>query len=253
MPATIHLDRGEGPGVVLLHGVGAGPATFATVADDLAHDHHVLVVERPVGGRGLGEAVDLAEQVEQVVALLTQERAVGVAVVGVSGGATLALDLAIRHPGVATGLVVHEPLLGHQAPALHRRFAEAAAQAEAGDEAALAVVRSVMGEPAWAALDPAVRADAAAGAARWRAEIPQFAAFDPSQDDLRALVGLPILCTVGATSGPERHAAAAALARLAGAEVTVVAGAGNAVQLDAPHAFAQLVRTWLALPAGARS
>ena len=88
--------------------------------------------------------------------------------------------------------------------------------------------------------------------ARWLAEIPQFAAFDPTQDELRSLVGLRLLCTVGADSGPERHAAAGVLARLAGAEVAVVPGAGNAVQLDAPLAFAQLVRTWLALPVGAR-
>lgn len=252
MPATVHLDRGMGPGVVLLHGVGAGPATFATVADDLALDHHVRVVERPVGGGGEGGARSLDEQADQVVALLTQQRATGGALVGVSGGATLALALAIRHPGVAERLVVHEPLLGHHAPVLHQRFTEAAARAASGDDATLAVVEGVMGSATWAGLDPAARDDARAGVSRWRAEIPQFASFDPTQDELRALVGLPILCTVGADSGPERHAAAGVLARLAGAEVAVVPGAGNAVQLDAPHAFAQLVRTWLALPVGAR-
>lgn len=252
MPATVHLDRGMGPGVVLLHGVGAGPATFATVADDLALDHRVLVVERPVGGGGEGGARSLDEQADQVALLLTGERATGGALVGVSGGATLALALAIRHPEVADRLVVHEPLLGHHAPVLHQRFAAAASRAAAGDEATLAVVEAVMGPATWAALDPVTRAAARADVARWRAEIPQFASFDPTQEELRALVDRPLLCTVGAESGPERHAAAAVLARLSGAEVVVVPGSGNAVQLDAPHAFAQLVRTWLAQPVGAR-
>ncbi len=33
MPATVHSDRGEGPGVVLLHGVGVGPGSFAPLVD----------------------------------------------------------------------------------------------------------------------------------------------------------------------------------------------------------------------------
>lgn len=250
MPATVHLDRGEGPGVVLLHGVGAGPATFDTVADGLVPGHRVLVVERPAGEDG-GPGLPLGEQADRLVSLLEGEGAIGAAVVGVSGGATVALALAIRHPGAASALVVHEPLVGRHAPNLHERFRAAAELAATGDDAAISVVRSVMGDRTWAALAADQRDAIVAEAPRWRAEIPQFAAFDPTEAELRSLGALPVLVTVGGRSGEERYAAAGVLARLAGAAVEVVPGAGNAVQLDAPVPFARLVRTWLAVPAGA--
>lgn len=250
MPATVHLDRGVGPGVVLLHGVGAGPATFGTVADGLVIDHRVLVVERPAGRDG-GPGLPLGEQADQVVSLLEGEGAIGAAVVGVSGGATVALALAIHHPGAASALVVHEPLVGRHAPNLHQRFRVAAELAATGDAAAVSVVRSVMGDGTWVELSDAEREAIVADGPRWRSEIPEFAAFDPTEAELRSLGALPVLVTVGGRSSEERYAAAGVLARLAGAEVEVVPGAGNAVQLDAPVPFARLVRTWLAVPAGA--
>ena len=113
------------------------------------------------------------------------------------------------------------------------------------------MVRSVMGDRTWAALGDDDRSAIVAEAPRWRAEIPRFAEFDPTDAELRRLGALPVLATVGGRSSEERYAAAGVLARLAGAEVEVVPGAGNAVQLDAPVPFARLVRTWLAVPAGA--
>lgn len=236
---------------MLLHGVGAGPATFGAVADGLAADHRVLVVGRPVGTDG-GPGLPVTEQGDQVVSLLEGEGAIGAAVVGVSGGATVALALAVHHPGAASALVLHEPLVGRHAPNLHERFQVAAELAATGPEAALSVTRSVMGDRTWAALTDEQRAAIEADGPRWRAEIPQFAAFDPTEEELRSLGRLPVLATVGGRSSEERYAAAGVLARLAGAAVEVVPGAGNAVQLDAPVPFARLVHTWLAVPAGAQ-
>lgn len=239
MSALLVADLGQGPGIVLLHGVGAGPDTFAPLAELLAVDHRVLVLERPGGAH---RPVSLEGQAEAVAEAMAAHGAGDALVVGVSGGATLALALAIRHREV--GVVVHEPLVGRRATALHQRFAAAARQAERSDAAALEVVRAVLGEATWQRLAPAARARIEADAARARAEIPVFAAFDPSPADLASLGTRPLLTTVGARSGPERRAAAAVLAEAAGATVAEVDGAGNAVHLDAPDAFASLVRAW---------
>ena len=61
---------------------------------------------------------------------------------------------------------------------------------------------------------------------------------------LAALRPLPILATIGTRSAPARWAAAEVLRRWADAELVEVPGAGNAVQLDAPAAFAELITTW---------
>jgi hypothetical protein len=53
-----------------------------------------------------------------------------------------------------------------------------------------------------------------------------------------------VLTTVGGDSGPERRAAAEVLVALAGASLASIPGAANAVQLDAPAAFAATIRAW---------
>ena len=250
MPLLPATDLGHGPGIVLLHGVGAGPETFVDLARLLAVDQRVLILERP-GGEGWAVALD--EQAHAVAETMTGLGCAGAVVVGVSGGATLAVALGIRHPAVVGGLVLHEPLVGPHAPELHDRFAAAARHAQRGDAEALEVVQGVLGAATWERLDPSARARVAAGAARARAEIPVFAAFSPTAVELATLRRGPVLTSVGEASGRERHAAAEILAALTGASVAVVPGAGNAVQLDAPDAFAGVIRAWRPTPVGCGS
>jgi pimeloyl-ACP methyl ester carboxylesterase len=211
----------------------------------------VVVLERPVGPDG--SALPLTQQAELLAQALPESGAVGARFVGVSGGATVGLYLAIHHPEVVGGLVLHEPLVGHLAPELHHQFQIAAATASRGEAEAMDVVRAVMGDATWALLAPEARASSEALAPRWRREITEFAAFDPSVADLVALERHSMVVTVGERSGPERRAAAEVLRRWSGADVVEIPGAGNAVQLDAPEAFAQLISTGQTVSTGGAS
>ena len=240
MDASVHSDAGQGPVVVLLHGVGVGPASFDELAGLLERDHRVVVVERPGGP---SSAPSLEEQADRVADLLVVSGASGGCVAGVSGGATLGLLLGIRRPEVVGGLVLHEPLVGPLAPMLHRRFVTAAQLAAEGDAGAISVVRAVMGEATWDRLSDADRAEVVDQAARSRAEVAVFAAFAPTIDELRSLRSIPTIVSIGGRSGPERWEAAEAVQEHAGAELRVVPGSGNAAQLDAPGPLADVIRT----------
>lgn len=232
---------GQGPDIVLLHGVGVGPDSFLATARHLATDHRVLVPARPGSATG---AVALEAQADAVATTILEHGAGGARVVGVSGGATLGLVLALRHRAVIGSLVLHEPLLGRLVPALHERFLAAARQAGLGDDSALEVVRLVLGATTWARMGDEERAAVEAEAPRARHEVAVFAAFDPTVDQISSLTGLPLLVTVGSESRPERYEVVDVLRRLAGAEHALVEGAGNAAQLDVPLAFADLIRGW---------
>jgi pimeloyl-ACP methyl ester carboxylesterase len=80
------------------------------------------------------------------------------------------------------------------------------------------------------------------GAVRARNEVPVFASFAPTAEQLGALRSIPLVTSVGGNSRPERFEAARALERLAGARVEVIEGAGNLVHVDQPAVFIDLVR-----------
>ena len=72
VPLATSSDVGDGPAVVLVHGVGIGAWAFADVAAALAADHRVLVPHR----RGYGPSGDdvpasasVAEQVDDLLEL----------------------------------------------------------------------------------------------------------------------------------------------------------------------------------------
>ena len=119
MTADAPTDRGRGPVIVLLHGVGVGPESFASVAELLEDRHPVVALERPAGPGGA--ALDLPDQAD-LLARSLDDLGAPVRLVGVSGGATLGLCLALRHPDAVEALLLHEPLVGPLAPALDRRF-----------------------------------------------------------------------------------------------------------------------------------
>jgi pimeloyl-ACP methyl ester carboxylesterase len=146
-------------------------------------------------------------------------------VVGVSGGATLGLELATR--GVPfRSAVLHEPAVGSLLPGL---LAPVVAAYQAGGVAGFG--RALYG-PSWSITD--APADPAAVAR----DLAMFQAFEPAA---AAPGSGPILITVGELSPPVRNEAAAALCETFGYSIATVPDSGHAAHRDAPAALASLV------------
>jgi len=231
--AEVVRDLGTGPTVVLVHGVGVGPASFDGVVDALVGTHRVVVLRRPALVPGTAPVPRAAGVLRAAVHRLA---AGPVTLVGVSGGATLSLAAAMAEPGLFHAVVAHEPLVGSHAPGLHRRVGTGAARLTAGSIEPDEWLRALVGEASWLA------SRSNGGPAEIVAEeVAAFAAWSPTIDELAVLRGETLVTTIGSASGRDRHEAAAALARLGGARVVVLGGAGHLPQLEAPEAFAAVV------------
>src|SRR6186713_2943162 len=106
---------GSGPALVLLHGyVGDGPTTWRRQLDGLSDEFTVVTWDAP----GAGGSSDPPEHFgvhayTDCLAEFIQRLGLGPThVVGLSFGGTLAIDLADRHPGTATSLVLASAYAG---------------------------------------------------------------------------------------------------------------------------------------------
>ena len=224
--------------VVLVHGVGFGPSTFAHVARELRRGGTggpVIVVERR--GYGTRAAVAPPERVEDhvddVVAALDAagiERAV---VAGCSGGATIALAAALTAPDRVVAAVAHEPAVGSLGPAL---MAMIAASVQAGG---MALVQALAGPATWSRLTAQQLAELEACAPIVAADARAYLNWEPPLD--RVADAAPVVCTVGRRSPAMRHGIAAVVEERIGARVVVIEDCAHLVQLDAPAAFAAIV------------
>lgn len=230
--------------MVLVHGVGFGPALFDPLAGRLADTHCVIVPAR----RGYSSAVTHAPDGElalgtHVADLLDLLDGLGIDrafVVGVSGGASIVTALALKAPARIVGAIAHEPLVGSLTPQIHTRIRRmAAAMRRTGDTEAFG--RALAGPDTWSRMAPGDREGPTRWAAAVRAEAPGFLAFEPTADQLSVLSAVRFVTTVGERSGPERHAAAASLRRATHVRVRTVTGAGHLAHVDAPDAFAALI------------
>jgi len=238
------------PSVLFLHGVGMSPMLFDRVRRVLRPMDTTAPLR--AGYREATHSGSLDGMVEDTASIVRGGRPT--ALVGVSGGATLALALACRHPtedlaraGVQR-VVVHEPLVGPLAPGLHEAIvARAAALASDEDPSSpLRFVQDLVGQDTWRRMPPAMQTFATAHAAMVRREVPLFTSFAPAAASI-AEVRLPLTVTVGADSPAPRHEAAAVLARIAGAAVQVVPG-GHLACWEHPEFYADTIRRCLATP-----
>lgn len=108
------LERGEGPPIVMIHGLGASMHHFSHgMLDQLADEFRVVLVERPGSGHSTGQRGGPANPRAQgnviaaFVEALELERPV---VVGHSLGGTVALALGLDHPRLVSGLALLAPL-----------------------------------------------------------------------------------------------------------------------------------------------
>jgi pimeloyl-ACP methyl ester carboxylesterase len=120
-----YLDRGDGPPVLLIHGNGPDMLSLEGVATDLLEDHRVITYNRR-GYAGSGPvATSWVEHREDAAALLEHLGVSGAAVVGVSGGGIVALQLAVERPDLVGALVLVEPAVygtEHLTPSAARTY-----------------------------------------------------------------------------------------------------------------------------------
>ncbi|MGZ4709972.1 MAG: alpha/beta fold hydrolase [Acidimicrobiales bacterium] len=245
MSEPISFERsGRGPAVVLLHPTGIGPAPLTPLAERLRRRHLVVLPARRgyAGSEGLTPPTSMGDQLDDLAARLDHLGLTSATFVGISGGATLVLALAIRFPELVDGGLAHEPLIGPLAPGLHAAV-RGAIEAMLADHSSMAVstfIAELIGVEMWNRLAPAWRDDVERYAAATCAEAPFYPTFAPTGTQLAALGRLGVVTSVGARSGPLRHEAADVLASL-GLPRRVIAGAAHLAHLEAPEAFAELV------------
>src|SRR5438105_3244936 len=199
--------------IVLVHGAATTSAVWRGVAAALA-GYEVVMPDRPCTG-------ELELELDYLAALCD-----GAVVGGISGGATLGLALASR--GVPfRAAVLHEPaagslvpgLLGPMAAAYHTRGVEGFATTLYG--------------PSWSPADAPADPDAVGR------DLAMFRGYEPSAPGPGSG---PVLLTVGGDSPPVRQEVQVALTTTLGVQARTIPGVTHALHLDAPEAFAAVLR-----------
>jgi pimeloyl-ACP methyl ester carboxylesterase len=192
-----YIERGEGPPVLLIHGMAADAETLDALAGALAVAARVVAYDRRgYGGSGAPEpygGTTVEEQAQDAAALLRALDAAPAIVAGDGFGALVALDLLKRHPRLVRGAVLSDPPLFMFVPE-----ATAALATQRGDiEEAVRDRGPEAGVEAWLA----GRADAA-GLARARAAHRAFfadfaglASWPITRRELRALTAPAVVVT----------------------------------------------------------
>jgi pimeloyl-ACP methyl ester carboxylesterase len=108
--ARLHyLDRGSGPVVVLVHGLGGNLRNFNGLVDKLAATYRVVAVDRPGSGYSTmvsGEHPTLRAQATIIVRFIQRLGLDRPLLVGHSLGGALSLALALDHPHSVRALVL---------------------------------------------------------------------------------------------------------------------------------------------------
>ena len=102
---------GNGPPILVLHGLGGTSLNWAAVAPSLVATRRVLVPDLPGHGRSTapGSLVSLEPFADALAALVEHEKAAPLPVVGHSLGGLVAVRLAVRRPEAVAGLVLCAP------------------------------------------------------------------------------------------------------------------------------------------------
>ena len=258
---TLYYElRGDGPSLLLISGATGDAGHWTDVADKLADKYTVITYDRRGNSRSprppgwTSTTVD--EQADDAAALL---RGVGLSpaiVVGTSAGASIAANLAIRHPEVLRAVVFHEPVFKSgvtNAAAIwtRRKALIEEGMAKGGIRAATELfLLSVAGRETYESLDPQLRERLLLnGDVLFNIEMAPYLEYEPTPAEL-ALVRPPRLVTAGADNrektapGHWRYEAAAYLASQLDTSLAELPGTHMAY-LGQPAAFVEALRPLL--------
>jgi len=246
------IEMGEGPAVILLHGLFGAARNWGGIQKRLAQGHRVIAPDlRNHGESGRAGAMDYAAMAVDVAELIARRGCGPCAVVGHSMGGKVAMALALRHGELVCRLVVADIAPVRYPPALRGYVAAMRS---------LALTPGLSRREADAALEPAVpeagiRAfllqslDFTGDAPVWKLGLAEIATAMPAIEDF-TITGRyegPVLVLAGERSSyirPEHHALFRQL--FPAARFAVVERAGHWLHADNPNAFLAQLEPFLA-------
>lgn len=247
-----HEEMGEGVPILLIHPSGATASTWGSAVDGLARIGRVITYDRRGYARSGGEPVRrVSAHTADAAALLDQEATAPAVVVGMSSGAMIAVDLAVRRPDLVRAVIEHG------GPWRFTRHLPTGSQVRTFARMGSFVVRGRASDAAEALLWSAYSYRDGGSAwdrfpEEWRRtgrENGKAALWDfvttignyPTASDL-ATIKVPVVCSYGSRS-PDfivRRTRAFAAA-IPGARVHRIEGAAHAAPFDATENFVQLI------------
>jgi pimeloyl-ACP methyl ester carboxylesterase len=235
-------EHGSGPAVLLIH--GSASTRSGEGLRLIAYDR------RAYGDSGAPEVyrgTTVEEQAEDAAELIRSLEAAPVVACGHGLGATIALDLALRHAELVRGAVAIEPPLlalaatGSETMSEIRELIANAAREGGPSGAVRAYIEGAGGQGALDRLGPQRLEAAVSATVGFAADFAAAPSWEVSKRRLGA-IDPPVVILSGSRSDPVWREVSRALAQLVPGATLREAEGGHLLQLDAPDAVADAVR-----------
>jgi 3-oxoadipate enol-lactonase len=248
---TVNAARfGQGPALFLFHSLLSDRASFDAIVPKLSQSFRVIVPELPGFGRSPavgGDLTDVADRMAEAV----KDGADGgeVIVLGNGYGGFVALQMALRHPNLATKLILADCGAAFSDAGREAFRNMAAASKAKGLSAITDVAMRRLFAPAFQEQHPDLMRDRREAFLRTDPEIFRAACAALAELDLRPQLGqleAPVLVLVGehdeATPPPMSHELAAGLPH---ARLKIIPGCAHVPQLQSPEVFLDAIGDFL--------
>ena len=243
-------QAGEGPPLFLLHSLLSDRASFDAIVPELAKSFSVIVPELPGFGRSPAVSGGLAAVADRMAEMVKDAaRGEEAVVLGNGYGGFVALQMAIRHPGIAGKFVLADCGAAFSEPGREAFRNMAAASKAKGLAAITDVAMRRLFAPEFQASHPDLMAGRRAAFLRTDGDVFRAACDALASLDLRpelAHVKVPVLVVVGehdeATPPPMSHELAALLPQ---AHLKIIPGCAHVPQLQSPGGFLDAIGPFL--------
>jgi pimeloyl-ACP methyl ester carboxylesterase len=236
-----HEIAGSGPAILLTHGFAASSHMYAATVADLSADHTVITWD--IRGHGRSDSPDdpaeysVAASLGDMAAMLDAAGADRAVLVGHSLGGYLSLEFTLAHPERVDGLVLVDTGPGFRKDEGRQRWNEMAEGYATDLEE-----RGLDGLPASAELDAGVHRSAEGLALAARGILRQR---DGHVLEALPSIVAPTLVVVGEHDAPFLAGSGYMAAKIPGARLVTIAGAGHAPPVTNPDEFTAAVRAFL--------
>jgi len=241
---------GKGPALFLFHSLLSDRASFDAIVPRLSRSFRVIVPELPGFGGSRAVSGGLAAVADRMAEAVRDAADADEAIVLGNGyGGFVALQMAIRHPNIATRLILADCGAAFSEPGREAFRNMAAASRAKGLSVITDVAMRRLFAPEFQAQHPDLMRDRREAFLRTDPEVIQAACAALAELDLRPELGqvkIPVLVLVGehdeATPPPMSHELAAGLPQ---ARLRIIPGCAHVPQLQSPELFLDAIGDFL--------